>query len=65
MPEARWYPKLMLVLCRELHADPFAEVGRRTPQVNRDIKYLSRNDPDELPLGLLNLIVETAQRAFC
>jgi hypothetical protein len=45
-------PELVSILCREPNAGPLPERWSPLPQVHGDVKDLSPNHPDQLPLRL-------------
>lgn len=64
MSEALRYPELRFVLRAKVHADPLAKCSRASAEVDGNVEHLTVCNPYQLPLGLLNLIVQTAKHAF-
>lgn len=63
MREAAWNEELLLVLRRELHADPLAELQRALADVHCHIKDFAARRTQELRLAhRIELIVQPAQR---
>ena len=64
MRETGGYPHLALVLCRQMRPRPAPEVRRAPAQIDRDIEYFARDNPDQLALRGLQLIVQAAKHAL-
>src|SRR5471030_2748708 len=65
MRKARRHPQLPMVLLRQSHAHPLAEVRRAFTDIDGDIEYLTFNYTHELPLSVFDLIMQPAQYAAC
>src|SRR5471032_27333 len=65
MRKARRNPQLPMVLFRQIHTHPLTEVRRAFTDIDGDIKYLALNHTHELPLRVLDLIMQSAQYATC
>src|SRR5580698_7000500 len=61
MGKPRRHPQHMVVLLGERGTHPAPEGRRTAPDVDRDVVHGAGHDPDELPLRLLNLVVQPAQ----
>lgn len=61
MSEALRNPQLVLILRRKNRTRPFAERRRGTAQINGDVEHLTLNHANQLPLRLLDLIVQTTE----
>ena len=64
MRKTRGHPKLAVVVLTQLLSNPLAKSGRAFADVHSDIDHRTANHPHKFALGLLDLVMQTAQHAL-
>lgn len=58
------HPELTMVVGRQAHRDPFAEMRRGAANVHGHVQHFTGGDADQFALSVLQLVMQAAQYAF-
>ena len=64
MRKTRGHPKLAVVVLTQLLSNPLAKSGRAFADVHSNIDHRTAYHPHKFALGLLDLVMQTAQHAL-